>query len=115
MNFLITKYFKIYLFLIFSIGIFFLSHKFLYPTDWTTSEWLINYQAGFVRRGLAGEILYYFSNFTNIPNRYGVFYFEIILYGTFLYLIFNFFQRFTFKLFIIIYFFLASFFNISSW
>ena len=92
MNFLITKYFKIYLFLIFSIGILFLSHKFLYPTDWTTSEWLINYQAGFVRRGLAGEILYYFSNFTNIPNRYGVFYFEIILYGTFLYLIFNFFR-----------------------
>ncbi len=92
MNFLKTNYFKIYLLLIFIIGIFFLYHKFLYPTDWTTSEWLINYQAGFVRRGLAGEILYYFSTITNIPNRYGVFYFEIILYGTFLYLIFNFFR-----------------------
>tara|TARA_B100000700_G_scaffold331064_1_gene461090 strand:+ start:4369 stop:5541 length:1173 start_codon:yes stop_codon:yes gene_type:complete len=91
-NFLKTNYFKIYLLLIFIIGIFFLYHKFLYPTDWTTSEWLINYQAGFVRRGLAGEILYYFSTITNIPNRYGVFYFEIILYGTFLYLIFNFFR-----------------------
>lgn len=27
-------------------------------TSWKTGDWLINYQAGFVRRGLIGEILY---------------------------------------------------------
>ena len=28
---------------------------------WEYGEWLINYQAGFVRRGLPGEIIYKFS------------------------------------------------------
>ena len=28
---------------------------------WTISDWLINYQGGYVRRGLAGEIFYLFS------------------------------------------------------
>ena len=28
---------------------------------WQYGEWLINYQHGFVRRGIAGEIIYLFS------------------------------------------------------
>ena len=31
------------------------------------SDWLINYQGGFVRRGLPGEIFYQLNKFTNIP------------------------------------------------
>ena len=73
MNFLSTKYFQIYILSIFFIGIFFLSKKFLYPTDWATSEWLINYQGGFVRRGLVGEFLFQISNLIAIPLRYLVF------------------------------------------
>lgn len=39
--------------------------------QWSISEWMINYQAGFVRRGLLGEILYQL-NFTDgvIPALY---------------------------------------------
>ena len=31
------------------------------------SDWLINYQGGFVRRGLPGEIFYQLYKLTNIP------------------------------------------------
>ena len=31
------------------------------------SDWLINYQGGFVRRGLAGEVLFQFYNLLKIP------------------------------------------------
>jgi hypothetical protein len=33
---------------------------------WTISDWLINYQGGYVRRGLAGEIFYLFSRLLHI-------------------------------------------------
>ena len=29
--------------------------------SWQYGEWLINYQSGFVRRGIIGEIIYFFS------------------------------------------------------
>tara|TARA_B100001063_G_scaffold199334_1_gene192132 strand:- start:1284 stop:2456 length:1173 start_codon:yes stop_codon:yes gene_type:complete len=93
MNFLNTRYFKIYISSIFILGIFFLSKKFLYPTDWTTSEWLINYQGGFVRRGFVGEFLFYIGNFIDLPLRYLVFVFEIIVYGLFLYFTYSFFNK----------------------
>ena len=69
-NFLKTNYFKYYLIFIFIFSVIFLSQKFLYPTDWTTSEWMINYQGGFVRRGLMGEILFNLHKISNIPIRY---------------------------------------------
>ena len=87
-NFLKTNYFKFYLIFIFLFSVLFLSQKFLYPTDWTTSEWLINYQGGFVRRGLAGELLLNIHNLTDITLRYLVFYFEILILLIFLFLIF---------------------------
>ena len=31
------------------------------------SDWLINYQGGFIRRGLPGEFFYQLYNLTNIP------------------------------------------------
>ncbi len=34
--------------------------------SWNITEWLINYQGGFVRRGLTGEILFYCANNFNI-------------------------------------------------
>ena len=32
---------------------------------WQYGEWLINYQNGFVRRGLIGELIYFVSNIFN--------------------------------------------------
>jgi hypothetical protein len=55
---------------IFFIGITccFLYSLYQYSSDsfelitWTTSDWLINYQGGFVRRGLVGQLIYSFSS-----------------------------------------------------
>ncbi len=92
-NFLKTNYFKFYLIFIFLFSVLFLSQKFLYPTDWTTSEWLINYQGGFVRRGLVGEVLLNIHSVSDITLRYLVFYFEILILLIFLFLIFKFFKN----------------------
>tara|TARA_B100001063_G_scaffold227901_1_gene238797 strand:+ start:175 stop:1359 length:1185 start_codon:yes stop_codon:yes gene_type:complete len=35
-------------------------------SDWQYADWLINYQGGFIRRGLTGEILFQIYNITNI-------------------------------------------------
>ena len=40
-------------------------HRF-YDQSWTIGEWLINYNGGFVRRGLIGTIIYNFSSITNL-------------------------------------------------
>ena len=52
--------------------------KFLFNfvNGWTFNEWLINYQGGFVRRGLIGEIIYYLSNL-GLDHR-----FTILLFGS---------------------------------
>ena len=33
---------------------------------WIYGDWVINYSAGFVRRGLSGEIILFISNFFNL-------------------------------------------------
>ena len=43
-----------------------LSNKTYLNDSWTIGEWLINYEGGFVRRGLLGEALYLFSIATKI-------------------------------------------------
>jgi hypothetical protein len=58
------------LFIIFFIGLIFNFIKgILFPytySSWQISEFMINYQGGFVRRGLLGEVLYYFAKNYNI-------------------------------------------------
>ena len=86
----INLFFKIYIIAIFFSSILILYHKFLYPTDWTTSEWLINYHGGFVRRGLIGELLLLINQFLNLNPRYLVYIFEVILLAFYYYLIIKF-------------------------
>lgn len=58
---------------------------------WTVSEWLINYEGGFVRRGLCGEILYGLYQVHPYPVRdmililgfTGFFFFMVLLIGLF--------------------------------
>jgi len=61
-------------------------------------DWLINYQAGFVRRGLSGEIFLFFSNLFNVEVKlfYLIFVSAIVIY--FFYLIYNFIKDVTFNL-----------------
>lgn len=61
------------LFIIFFIGLIHYFIKDLFFTyeyyTWQTSEFMINYQGGFIRRGLIGEILYYLAENYNIDIR----------------------------------------------
>ena len=47
--------------IVFGIPLNFYKNRF-YDNYWTIGEWLISYAGGFVRRGLPGQIIYYFSN-----------------------------------------------------
>ena len=97
-----NKFFNYYIFICFSVSIFFLYHKFQYPTDWTTSEWLINYQGGFTRRGLVGEILVQINTFLNFEIKNLIFIFEIILLFTYYFHLINFFKKIEFSPIIIL-------------
>ena len=91
------KFFSYYIFFCFIISIIFLYHKFQYPTDWTTSEWLINYQGGFTRRGLIGEILIQINSILDFKIRNLVFIFEIILLLIYYFYVINFFRKIKFS------------------
>jgi len=49
--------------------------------SWNISEYLINYQGGFVRRGLTGEILFFFAQNFNINIEWTVKIFCLICFG----------------------------------
>ena len=53
--------------------------------DWTFEDWLINYEGGFVRRGLSGEIISRISNFFVGENKQ--FYFDIQIHFTYFYIL----------------------------
>jgi len=62
----------IFFFIVIAVGGFFntLSNKTYQYDSWTIGEWLINYQGGFVRRGLIGEIIFFLSSLINISPIY---------------------------------------------
>ena len=45
------------------------------------SDWLINYQGGFVRRGLPGEVAFHIAKFFDIKLRVVILLFQIIFYS----------------------------------
>ena len=58
-------------------------HNVKAQNDWAIGEWLINYAAGFVRRGLLGQIVLELARFTHIPIFVVVLAIEMLLYLTF--------------------------------
>ena len=65
-------------------GLFFntLSNKTYQNDSWTIGEWLINYQGGFVRRGLIGELIYFVSSSFNLTPIYIIWFLSISAYLT---------------------------------
>ena len=53
--------------------------------DWTFQDWLINYEGGFVRRGLSGEIISRISNF--FVGETKQLYFDIQIHFTYFYIL----------------------------
>ena len=56
-----NKFFKSYLIVLFIFAVFFLFQKYEVGNDSTISEWLINYEGGFTKRGIIGQISIYFT------------------------------------------------------
>ena len=88
-----NNYFFIYLFLLFFFGIIWLYTKHLVGNDSTISEWLINYQGGFTKRGLIGEICFRIAKYFNLDLRFIIFLFQLFIYSIFLILIYRFFRN----------------------
>lgn len=65
----INNYLKIYLLILLSFSYFFLYMKHQVINDSTISEWLINYEGGFTKRGLTGQIAIELSRFFEINLR----------------------------------------------
>ena len=83
-------WFKIYLITLFLFAVFFLFQKYNNSVEWTISEWLINYQGGFTRRGLIGEIVFQFSKIFSITLREIIFTFQVVTYIIFYSLLYKF-------------------------
>ena len=85
-----NTYLQIYLLILFLFAVFFFIQKYNNSVEWTISEWLINYQGGFTRRGLLGELIFRFSNTVGITIREAILTFQILTYIIYFFLIFYF-------------------------
>jgi len=86
----INFYIFIYLSVLFLFSVFFLYQKHDVANDSTISEWLINYEGGFTKRGLIGQLSIYLSNLFVIKLRDTIFILQILLVGAYFFLIYHF-------------------------
>ena len=87
------KYFLIYILFLAFCSTIFLYSKHTVGNDTSISEWLINYQGGFARRGLIGEICFHIADFFEISLRSVIFVFQTTFYLLYFYLILLFFKK----------------------
>ena len=95
----IKNSFLLFIFFLVFYSIFYLYLKHDVGNDWSISEWLINYQGGFTRRGLGGEINIFLADFFSLPLRDTIFFLQTIVHLT--YLVFLFIYLKNFKLYIL--------------
>ena len=97
-----NNYFLIYVSSLFLFGIFWLYIKHNVGNDSTISEWFINYQGGFTRRGFVGEICFQIAKYFDLRLRFVIFLFQSFVYSIFLILIYRFFRNIPTNLIIIL-------------
>lgn len=76
-------------------------YSFVYVPDcesYQISDWMINYEGGFVRRGLIGQLLLYANSVHNFDVRYAILIIELIFYFLFFYLLFKIFIKYKWSL-----------------
>jgi len=86
----INSHIVVYLSILFLFSVFFLFYKHEVANDSTISEWLINYEGGFTKRGLIGQFAIYLSKLLVINLRDTIFILQTLLVGTYFFLIFHF-------------------------
>ena len=68
-----NQYILLYLIILLLFSYFFLYFKHQVGNDSTVSEWLINYEGGFTRRGLTGQVIILLSRFFDTELRWTIF------------------------------------------
>ena len=91
------KYFKLYISILFFFSVFYLHGKYNVGNDSTVSEWLINYEGGFTKRGLIGQIAIHISEYFNYSLRQSILFFQIFSISTYYLLLINFFKSIKFN------------------
>ena len=69
----IDKYLSFYLLILISFSYFFLFVKHQVGNDSTISEWFINYEGGFTKRGITGQIAIELSRYFESNLRWVIF------------------------------------------
>ncbi len=88
-----NKFFLYYLITLFIFGTFFLYQKHTVGNDSTISEWLINYEGGFTKRGIIGQLSIYLSNFFKLTLRETILFLQVSIFLTYFYFIYSFFKN----------------------
>ena len=92
----LDKYYKfiliIYISLISILSVYYLMGVNIVSTYNAMTEWVINYQGGFVRRGLIGEIIYQVSIFFDLNLRFCFLILQSSLYLIYYYFVYNLFK-----------------------
>ncbi len=85
-----NKLFFLYLLFLFITASIFLFNKHNVGNDSTISEWLINYQGGFTRRGLLGDLAFNLAVIFKAKIRFVILLFQLFFYLIFIILTYNF-------------------------
>ena len=96
------KYFSVYLLFILASSIFLINNNYLLDTNNSIAEWVINYQGGFGRRGLIGEVFLIISSITGIYLKNVILYFLFIVFTVYYLLIYFYFKNLNLNKFFII-------------
>ncbi len=88
-----NNYFTFYLITIFVFASIWLYLKHSVGNDSTISEWIINYQGGFTRRGLPGEVAFQIASYLDLKLRFVIFMMQTFFYSLYLFLIYQFFKK----------------------
>ena len=68
---------------------FYLFTKHSIGNDSSISEWLINYQGGFTRRGFGGEVVIFFSRLFEITLRQSIMIVQLTIHTLYLVLVYH--------------------------
>ena len=82
-----SNYLQIYVGALIFFGVFFLYLKHDVGNDSSLSDWLINYEGGFVRRGLIGELIINFSSILSLKLRDVILTFQLFFFASYYFLI----------------------------
>tara|TARA_Y100001970_G_scaffold232936_1_gene290166 strand:- start:4194 stop:5393 length:1200 start_codon:yes stop_codon:yes gene_type:complete len=93
----INSYLLIYLSSLAFFYIFFLYFKHLTGNDSTVAEYLINYEGGFTKRGIIGQISIIFSRILDLELRFVIYLIQVLFSLLYLFLIYNFFKFYKFN------------------